>query len=82
MPEFAPRLDTLPEVQRLSWPKLAPAAALRFVLYGETAVALRFGHRTSVDFDFFSDAALDRAALFEAMPFLKEAQVLQDRQDN
>ena len=81
MSELAPRLETLPAVQQLLWPKLAPAATLRFVLYGGTAVALRLGHRASLDFDFFSDAELDRAALFDAMPFLKEAPVLQDRPD-
>lgn len=73
MPELSPRLDIFPEVQQLLWSKLAPAAALRFVLYGRTAVALRLGHRTSVDFDFFSDADLDRGALVEAMPFLEGA---------
>jgi Nucleotidyl transferase AbiEii toxin, Type IV TA system len=81
MPELSPRLDILSEVQQLLWLKLAPAAALRFVLYGGTAVALRLGHRTSVDFDFFSDADLDRGALIEAMPFLEAARVLQDRPD-
>jgi Nucleotidyl transferase AbiEii toxin, Type IV TA system len=81
MSELAPRLDILPAVQQLLWPKLAPAATLRFVLYGGTAVALRLGHRASLDFDFFSDAKLDRAALFDAMPFLEGAPVLQDRPD-
>jgi len=80
-PELAPRLDVLPEAQRLLWPKLKPAADLDFALYGGTAIALRLGHRSSVDFDFFSEAPLDRAALYEAMPHLAVARVLQDRPD-
>lgn len=79
--EFEPHLEILPQAQRLIWPILRPAASLGFVLYGGTAIALRLGHRTSVDFDFFCDAPLDRDALFEKMPFLKSARVLQDRPD-
>jgi hypothetical protein len=33
---------------------LPPAQRLGFVLYGGTAIALRLGHRSSVDFDFFT----------------------------
>ncbi len=51
---------------------------LDFVLYGGTAIALRLGHRFSVDFDFFSNAPLDRAALRLALPFLESARVTQD----
>lgn len=81
MSKLSPHLDVLPSAQRLLWPHLQPAAALGFVLYGGTAVALRLGHRASIDFDLFCDAPLDRAALVAAMPFLKTAHVLQDRPD-
>lgn len=81
MSELSPRLDVLAEVQRVLWSDLRPAAVLGFALYGGTAIALRLGHRTSVDFDFFCDAPLDRAALVSAMPFLGAAQVLEDRPD-
>jgi hypothetical protein len=81
MTAFSPRLDILPPSQRLLWPELKPAARLGYVLYGGTAIALRLGHRTSVDFDFFSEKRLDRDVLFESLPFLKTAQVLQDRPD-
>jgi hypothetical protein len=43
------------------------------VLYGGTAIALRLGHRQSVDFDFFSSANL----LTDELPFASEAEVLQ-----
>ena len=52
---FKPRMDVLPPAQRALWPQLGPLADLGFVLYGGTAVALRLGHRSSVDFDFFSN---------------------------
>lgn len=48
-----------------------------FVLYGGTAIALRLGHRASVDFDFFSDAAVDEGELRQALPVLANATVLQ-----
>mgnify|MGYP002363224825 FL=1 len=49
-----------------------------FVLYGGTAVALRLGHRVSVDFDFFSDAPLDRTSLAHRFEFVGRSTVLQD----
>ncbi len=73
-----PLLATLDEAQRDLWNDLAPAARLGFVLYGGTAVALRYGHRRSIDFDFFTDRVLDKDAMRSAMPFLRRATVLQD----
>mgnify|MGYP001592066194 FL=1 len=49
-----------------------------FVLYGGTAIALRLGHRASVDFDFFTDQPLNRSALSASLPFLHGATLLQD----
>lgn len=49
---FEPRLDVLPPAQRAIWPRLA-SLPLDAVLYGGTALALRLGHRSSVDFDLF-----------------------------
>ena len=76
---FKPRLDILPPAQLRLWPELRPATGLGFVLYGGTAIALRLGHRISVDFDFFSDQPLDRDALHAAFPFLAQSTVLQDQ---
>jgi len=55
---FAPRLNILPPAQRSLWPHLVQVPG-HFVLYGGTAIALRLGHRQSIDFDFFSDVDLD-----------------------
>ena len=49
---FEPHLDILPEEQRICWSLLNGVSEEGFVLYGGTALALRLGHRQSVDFDF------------------------------
>lgn len=77
--KFPPRLDILPSGQRNLWPNLAPAGKLGFVLYGGTAVALQLGHRSSADFDFFSELQLNRGHIISAFPFLSESHLLQDQ---
>ena len=48
-------LQILPPEQRDLWhSRIQPEGFPGWVLYGGTALALRMGHRTSVDFDFFS----------------------------
>ena len=74
---FSPRREILPPAQQQLWPLLAPTAELGFVLYGGTAIALRLGHRTSVDFDFFSSRPLDMHRLATALPFTRTATTLQ-----
>jgi hypothetical protein len=78
---FTPRLDILPHEQKALWPSLAAVMTLGFVLYGGTAIALHLGHRESIDFDFFSHNPLDHAKLFEALPELHNAKVLQEAPD-
>jgi hypothetical protein len=78
-PGFKPRLDILPPAQRRLWPELRHTVDLKFTLYGGTAIALRLGHRHSVDFDFFSASPLDRTAIAAAFPFIARATTLQDR---
>lgn len=79
--KFKPRTDVLPLAQQRLWPELRHAPELGFTLYGGTAIALRLGHRDSVDFDFFSEEPLDRPAIKAAFPFVAESTTLQD-QDN
>ena len=76
---FKPILDILPREQRKLWPALSVIPD-GFVLYSGTALALRLGHRSSVDFDFFSSEAVDFDALFR-IPFLARADVLQREPD-
>jgi hypothetical protein len=47
-------LDILPADQRALWDHKLQGGFPGWVLYGGTALALRLGHRTSIDFDFFS----------------------------
>lgn len=71
-----PRLDVLAPPQRELWDEHAKTIPAGWVLYGGTAIALRLGHRRSVDFDFFSDLPLDEDGLRAAIPCLRTAQVL------
>jgi hypothetical protein len=73
---FKPRLDVLPAPQRALWPELEQVPD-HFVLYGGTALALRLGHRQSVDFDFFSSAAFNPERLLDTLPLLRGCQVRQ-----
>lgn len=52
------------------------------VLYGGTAIALHLGHRTSVDFDLFTDKPLDKNAIRAGFPFISKSTVLQDAEDS
>jgi len=78
---FRPLLEILPAAQRRLWSQLQPSLNLGLVLYGGTAIALRLGHRASVDYDFFIDRPLDKEALKAAFPFISGASVLQDQPD-
>jgi hypothetical protein len=78
---FKPCMEILPDAQKRLWPKLINATNLGFTLYGGTAIALRLGHRDSVDFDFFSEKPLDREAIKSACPFVGQSMTIQD-QDN
>jgi hypothetical protein len=81
MSKFEPHWEVLPPEQREIWPLLAASFEVGLVLYGGTAVALRLGHRTSVDFDFFTEKPLDRERLKGGFPFLSGSRVIQDRPD-
>jgi hypothetical protein len=49
------------------------------VLYGGTAAALRLGHRSSVDFDFFTDKPIDTSQLEHEFSFLPQSTVIQQQ---
>ncbi len=67
---MSPKLSVLPEAQRRLWPELAQVPK-HFVLYGGTAVALHYGHRSSVDFDFFTSEPVNPDELMRSLPFLR-----------
>ena len=78
---FRTRRDILPPGQKKLWPLLAPLKEKGYCLYGGTALALRFGHRRSMDFDFFTDRPLDRKALESALPWFRGGTVLRAEPD-
>lgn len=59
------------------WPELVEIPQ-HFVLYGGTALALRMGHRESLDFDYFSSEDLIPGELLGSLSLLKGAKVLQN----
>jgi hypothetical protein len=71
---FTPHLDVLLEPQRKLWPELAGTPD-HSILYGGTAIALRLGHRRSVDFVFFSPVTFEPHSLLKTVPYLKDATV-------
>ena len=66
------KLDALPEAQRRLWDELSGTPDT-FVLYGGTAIALRLGHRQSVDFDFFAFQDIHPDQLMQTVPYLASA---------
>jgi hypothetical protein len=72
--EFSPRREILSEAQRCLWPELAQTPGY-FTLYGGTAIALRLGHRQSIDFDFFARTSFGPSALFRDIRYLQGAVV-------
>jgi hypothetical protein len=60
-----PRFDAVPELVKARLEQLAPALESQgFALGGGTSLALRFGHRISVDLDFFTQREFSPEDLF------------------
>jgi hypothetical protein len=73
---FTPKLEILPFAQRRLWDELKHTPK-EFVLYGGTALALRLGHRSSQDFDFFSNHSFAPDLLRKTIPYLHDAEMSQ-----
>ena len=73
---FTPRLDILPAPQLKLWPELMTTPN-HFTLYGGSAIALRLGHRQSIDFDFYSLKTFEPHSLLRDVPYLKGAVIKQ-----
>ena len=73
---FTPKLDVLSPAQRRLWDELRHTPK-HFVLYGGTALALRLAHRSSEDFDFFSNNSFAPDLLRKVIPYLHEAEMSQ-----
>ncbi len=77
MQPFQPHLQVLPPAQQKLWPELAEVPR-HFVLYGGTALALRLGHRSSVDFDFFTSESFIPDDLLRSIRPLHGGKILQN----
>jgi hypothetical protein len=73
---LTPNLSILPRGQQRVWNRLG-ATPKDFVLYGGTALALRLGHRQSVDFDFFSCRSFQPLELMRSISYLADQTVTQ-----
>jgi hypothetical protein len=83
MSSFKPHLEVLPEAQKEIWPTLGWTTTYRFVLYGGTAIALRCGHRASIDFDLFTDQPLNQTTILRELRKLGIAyDVVQDENNS
>lgn len=80
MGTLTPRLDVLPQGQRLIWDRLGTTPP-DFVLYGGTALALRLGHRYSVDFDFFSCRSFEPLTMARSIAYLADQIITQQGPD-
>ena len=80
MSALVPKLHILPESQRQIWDRLG-STPKNFVLYGGTALALRLGHRASVDFDFFSCHAFRPDELLRTVAYLHNQSVTQQSEN-
>lgn len=76
MKKLTPNLNILPPEQRELWSHLSSTPP-EFILYGGTAIALRLGHRESIDFDFFSERPFNPKDLYERVPYLQGADISQ-----
>jgi len=72
----APKLEILSPPQRRLWSELEETPQ-EFVFYGGTALALRLGHRTSEDFDFFPNRPFLPDALRKTIGYLQDAEMRQ-----
>ena len=74
----SPLARVMPEDTARVWSAIAPVLPTSVVLYGGTAIAVRLGHRTSRDLDFFvSDPSVDLNRIRTAMESLRPTAVSQ-----
>ena len=74
--------EILPAPQLELWNALAESPVPPdFVLYGGTAIALRIGHRTSIDFDFFARIAFEPEQLLKSLKWASNAETVQSAPD-
>jgi hypothetical protein len=68
MASFVAKTEILPESQKAICPHLSIIPE-HFTVFGGTAVALRYGHRNSIDFDFSSCRKINFTDFLDNMVF-------------
>ncbi|HET6618653.1 MAG TPA: nucleotidyl transferase AbiEii/AbiGii toxin family protein [Dongiaceae bacterium] len=68
---MTPHTSIFPPAQKEFWDTVADDVPAQFVLYGGTAIALRFGHRSSIDFDYFTDQGVSYDDFVGTFPLTK-----------
>ena len=81
LPVLNPHVSILAPAQAEVWPSLGRIPE-HFVLYGGTGLALRLGHRESVDFDFFSAESFLPTDLASDLSWLGEITINQASASN
>ena len=74
-------LEILDEKRKELIEKLAPLDRFGFYLAGGTALALHLGHRTSVDFDFYSPKGFDAEKVTREMKEIADIEVFMTEED-
>jgi hypothetical protein len=77
--DFSPHLYVLPESHIRVWDELGTIPR-HFTLYGETALALRLGHRDPREFDFLTSCVIESKKLL-SLPLFASALVLDESKD-
>jgi hypothetical protein len=77
--QFAERNHIFSRPQEEFWPKLGDQIPDHFILYGDTALGLRLGHRHAPDFEFKSARNFNPEYLLDNVPLLRDAKVLESR---
>ena len=81
LPLLDPQVSIMPPAQAAVWPTLGDIPD-HFVLYGGTGLALRLGHRASVDFDFFTAESFVPTDLASDLSWLGQLTINQASPDN
>ena len=80
LPPITPGLEILPPAQRDLWTRIGDIPE-DFVLYGGTGLALRLGHRESIDFDFFSATPFHPGELLAGLSWLGRLELVDSREN-
>ena len=74
--KMKPNLEKLSDGQKKLWPELSETPN-DFTLFCGVALTIRFGHRPTSGFDFYSRKDFDAEKLYESLSFLKGTEVSQ-----